>query len=208
MRPKYFHQDHNARLNEGICLYEGIPCVIYVTGNNAEVHALNGSFVTRIEVEGNEKLDISAPELGYINSTHNCIYVMRNAGRRYKQTLTTAALTGLVPLGRDRYHDDFDDSRSLSVRSALFSASGHDMLINRYPTLDKVLTELRTKGSKVASRAFHRDVAIARDSFDILHVFYKTDEVGILKDRTVEIPHSEHAWIISKHLGEFDWKVI
>lgn len=208
MRPKYLHQDHAARLHDGICFYDGVPSIIYVNGNRGELHALNGSSVNTIEIEGNEKLDISAPVLGYVNSTHNCMYIMRNAGRRYKQTLTTVALSGTVPLGRDRYHDDFDDTRSLTVRSALYSQDGHNMLINKYPSLDTVLTELRKVGSKVASRAFHRDVAIARDSFGILHVFYKVDEVGILKDRTVEIPHSEHAWIISKHLGEFDWKVV
>ena len=205
MRVKYLPNDVNARLDGGICFYDGRPYVIYThglngtTGNLRPLHGSRRDFLVHLN---DEKLDISSPELGYINSGDNAFYIMRSPDRRYKQTLSSTSMVGLKIDGRVLSGD--------SVADVIFSESGERMFLNIYPTLKEALTFLEeAKSKKTRSVAFHRDVALAKDSFGITRVYFKGKEVGRIKPKTktVIVPEGTLAWVVSRYLEHFDWEV-
>lgn len=205
MRVKYLPQDVNARLDEGICFFRGRPYVIHTrdgNGTNGTLRALDGRGKSIPVALNSEELDISAPELGYINYDGRAYYAMRSPDRRYKQTLQYSSVVAQVcgstrTIGGDNLH------------AALYSTDGENMFLNVYPTLQEALDFVSAKGGKNRSMAFHRDVAVLQDSFGIIRVYFKGSEVGRIKPgtKTVTVPSGDTAWVVSKYLSEFEWKV-
>ena len=205
MRVKYLPQDVNARLDEGICFFKGLPYVINTrdgNGTTGRLSKLDGSGKSINVSLTSDDLDISAPELGYINYDGRAYYVMRSPDRRYKQTLQYSSMLAQVcgstrTIGGDNLH------------AALHSSHGENMFLNVYPTLSEALAFVSTKGGKNRSMAFHRDVAVLQDSFGIVRVYFKGSEVGRIKPgtKTVSVPSGDTAWVVSKYLSEFDWEV-
>jgi hypothetical protein len=205
MRVKYLPQDVNARLDEGICFYKGLPYVIRTrdgNGTNGQLHSLDGQKKPILVSLTSDDLDISAPELGYLNYDNKAYYVMRSPDRKYKQTLQHSSMMAQV-CGQTR------TIAGDSLHNALYSTSGERMLLNVYPTLAEALAFVSTKGGKNRSMAFHRDVAVLQDSFGIVRVYFKGEEVGRIKPntKTVIVPSGSTAWVVSKYLAEFDWEV-
>lgn len=202
MRHKYMPQDNAARLNGGICFYKGHPYILYAENNiNTGVIYRLGEKRALLSIDlKSQELDLAAPKLGYINHGGEAIYITRAPSRRYKQTLELSALTGRVcgehGLGAE------------SLSSIVHSRSGEAMFLNDYPTLKTVMAKLRSKAG-VKSMAIAKNVALKIDSYDIIHVFYKEEEVGKIKpnENTVIIPSGDKAWVVSKYLEVYDWVV-
>jgi hypothetical protein len=205
MRVKYLPQDHEARLNGGIVFYDEKPYYLALASTTeAQLQPIyrkesSGSFIVKLN---DPKIDISSPKLGFVNTKTEAVYVMRAPARRYKQLLQYTMATGEAVMtgnmyGGDRLHD------------IIHSSNGEKMLVGDYPSLETVRKILEESVSKVTSRAISRNIAIARDSYDILRVYYKLDLIGNIdrKTNTVKIPKGENAWVVSKYLEGYDWKV-
>ncbi len=205
MRVKYLPQDVNARLDEGICFFRGRPYLINTrdgNGTSASLRALDGRGKSIPVQLNSDELDISAPELGYINYDNKAYYAMRSPDRKYKQTLQYSSMVAQLCGSTRTIGGD-------NLAHALYSENGEKMLLNVYPTLQEALAFVSAKGGKNRSMAFHRDVALLQDSFGIVRVYFKGSEVGRIKPgtKTVTVPNGDLAWVVSKYLDEFDWKV-
>lgn len=205
MRVKYLPQDVNARLDEGICFYKGLPYVIHTRDGNGTVgvlRTLTGKGKPISVPLTSEDLDISAPELGYINYNNQAYYAMRSPDRKYKQTLQYSSMVATVCGSSKIIGGD-------SIHVALYSDAGEKMFLNQYPSLPEALTFVNTKEGKNKSMAFHRDVAVLKDSFGIIRVYFKGNEVGRIKPntKTVIVPSGDLAFVVSRYLENFDWKV-
>ena len=201
MRAKYLPQDTEARLHRGICFFEGRPYYLQLMSQTeAQFTPLYGAKAPfNIELP-DARLEISSPKLGYLNSKGGlAVYTYRKPERKYKQLLTAASISSFIPFrGHGLYSPDV-------VYDTLMSKQGESMLLGEYPTLPEVLKKL--DGVKVKSLAISRDIALATNEEGITHVFYKMDDVGTIKDKTVEIPSGDVAWVVSRNLEGFDWVV-
>lgn len=208
MRVKYLPQDLNQRLHGGIAFYDGKPVMVSIGGDSG-----TSIFITSFPKEGelveidenDEKFDISSPALGWVNGKTRCLYVYRRPERKYKQTLSQSSVSFFNPLKNANDQNTFEDF--VDNNSMFFSEAFKNMLLNEYPSNEEVFKAL--DAGKVKSRAINRDVAITVDSFGIARVYFKTEVVGVIRvdERVVDVPHSEHSWIISKYLSEFNWRV-
>jgi hypothetical protein len=207
MRVKYLPQDNEARVNNGICFYNGIP---YTIGLLSATEGLLQPIYRKKDVEAlrinltDERLDISAPRLGYINANGGTIYIKRRPERRYKQTLQANGCWGYWPyLGQ---------AGSDSVNGAIHSAAGEKMFLNDYPNLTKAIGTL-LQLSPGQSIAISRDVAIGvapNKTEKEYGVFFKNDLVGrltLLPEPTVKLIESDFKWVSERELSKFAWKL-
>lgn len=205
MRCEYLPNDFEARLNGGVAFYDGKPVLINAAGGTIAICTFpEGQQIKRIEPD-DPSLDISSPQLGYINTQRNCYYIYRKPARRYKQTLTHQAIDYYDPVNTDSVKNT-----PISLNDQFYSTNFKKMLENEYPPLDGVLKALNSETSKIKSRAISRDVALAIDSFGIVRVYYKMEEVGYINpgSTTVQVPGGTLAWVISKYLREYAWEVV
>jgi len=199
MRVKYLHQDFDQRLNGGVVFYDGKPVSVYSAGNGLlQLHSFPEGDPTVLVKPDDTKLDISAPRLGYVNIGGKAVYVYRKPLRQYKQSLTVSALETWTPLSKRPTHaiGDFFGSKQF-----------YEMLIGKYPNPAAALKFVSEKTSR--SMAMGRNAALAKDSYGLIHVFYKTDEVGTIEDPTdpvVDVPSREMATIVSTYL-DFGWRI-
>ena len=200
MRVKYLPQDAEARLNNGICFYDGRPYHLKLLSQIvAELHPLYGKREPiRIETT-DAKLDISSPELGYANAkSGSAVFVYRKPERKYKQLITHGSLLGFQPLIGHVWYSE-------SIHELMYSKAGESLLLGQYPSLEEALTKV--KEGSISSIAISRDIALAVDHHKEIFVFYKMDNIGILKGNIVEIPSGDVAWVISRYLEGFSWEV-
>lgn len=201
MRAKYLPQDTEARLHRGVCFFDGRPYYLELMSQTvAKLTQLYGT-KTPFNIELNDqRLDISSPKLGYLNAKGGlAVYVYRKPERKYKQLITAGSVNSFIPLkGSGLYSGEV-------LYETMMSKQGESMLLGEYPTLTKVLKKLGE--GKIQSLAISRDIALAMDDKGIVHVFYKMDDVGVIKDKTVEIPSGDVAWVVSRNLEGFDWVV-
>ena len=199
MRCKYLDQDFEARMHGGMAYYDGKPVLLHATRGAINIQSFpNGDNIKQI-VKTDELLDLSSPVLGYVNFNLACVYTYRKPERKYKQTLTYGAI-GV-----------YDPTESKTARwdqnAVFYTEEFKNMLMDKYPKLDEVIKSLN---GKVVSRAISRDVALAKDSFGIIRVYYKFDEVGHITpgSMVVNIPSNHLAWVVSKYLETYVWKVV
>lgn len=207
MRCKYLPQDLYARLHGGIGFYGGEPVFVHIEGDNQNkivLYGFDGEVVKKEVKENDPLLDISSPELGYVNDDHGCFYVYRRPDRRYKQTLTTASLG--VRSGDGSIFGSRDTDR---LNDAFHGRYFRNMLMGKYPSVEKAFAKLSQSKKAASSIAIHRDVGLYRDSFGLIRVFFKGDEVGKINpgENIVRIPHDDKAWVISSYLNEFSWEI-
>lgn len=203
MKINYLPQDNEARVNGGIGRYDGVPYNIQLVNQTSAIlspiyrKASAEPFVVDLS---DARFDISSPPLGWINTKQSAIYVMRRPERNYKQTLRVQQLAGYAPNGLEL------DGGTIS--NALFSREGERMFMDNYPTLKEAIASL-TSANKVYARAITRNVCIATDTEGVYRVYYKLEEVGTLDipSNVVTIPKRDLAWIVSKYIETFDWKV-
>lgn len=198
MHCKYLPQDYEARMNGGVAFYDGKPVLLSAVGGVVEICSFpNGDLIKRI-VPDDPLLDLASPSLGYVNMTNRTYYVYRKPERKYKQTLTYGALA---------YFDPLEEKLALRIQDVFYTENFKSMLEGKYPKFEAANAIVAKAENNVKSRAISRDVALAVDSFGIVRVFYKMDEVGHIDGKSVIIPHSDLAWVVSKYLTGYGWEV-
>lgn len=195
MRCKYLEQDYEARLNGGIVFYKKKPVYVYAT-NSGKIELFTFPENERIGVVApqDENLDISAPKLGFVNIGGKAVYCYRKPLRQYKQSLQVSSIATFTPLRKE----------PTSPGDIFQTKQFAEMLMGKYPNLDATLRFIKEK--KRGSMAFNRNMCISRDSFDIFHVFFKTEEIGIIEDvtkKSILVPNSSMVKIVNMYLPEF-----
>jgi hypothetical protein len=203
MRCEWLPQDWQTRLDGGIAFYDGEPVIMGTSGTKITINTFpTGNSIKSVKPD-DPLLDLASPKLGYVNTVANCYYTYRRPERKYKQTLTYGSMSlfdpCLTPAERLR----------VGMDTIFYSEGFLDMLTGKYPSVKEVLASFNTKVSKVKSRAISRNVCLALDSFGIIRVYYKMEEVGYIKpnEKTVRVPKGNLSWVISKYLSEFQWEI-
>lgn len=199
MRCNYLEQDYEARLNGGVVFFKKKPVYVYAT-NSGKIELFTFPDNERIGVvhPQDENLDISAPKLGFVNIGGKAVYCYRRPLRQYKQSLQVTAITTFTPMRKE-----------VTSAGDIFNTKQFaDMLIGKYPNMDAALKFVREK--KRGSMAFNRNMCVSRDSFDIYHVFFKTEEIGIIEDVTskvITVPSSQMMKITNLYLPDYTGKI-
>jgi len=200
MKCRYPDRDLTARLDNSICRYQGVPVYIrHTDANELTLYLLNNLQIVFKRISSDdEDLDISTIPMGYYQYTpRQVVYVSRRPVRRWKQGVEADAL----------------DFKFLNVANArhinIYTKAFEDMVMGRYPSLEETLKNFESS-EETMEIAIHRDVVLEYlPNLKLVHVHYKGEEVGflILGTKTVIVPSSERAWVISYHLSGFTWEV-
>lgn len=195
-------KDLHDRLNGTIVFYDDEPFL--VNGVHKKTLYL-GDMVsgdTLREVPSNdERLDISSPELGYMNLEHRefgnvVLYIVRVPYKRYKQGICPQNLEVLNIHG---------DGISYHVGNYFNSHGFKSSLRNEFPSLVEAMSKLE-KGKEVA---ISKSIAIKRSTAGVILVYYRCKEVGWLAPNTdiVNVPNNEMGWLVDRYLSELAWRV-
>lgn len=187
MRQKYIGKDIADRLNNTVIRYRGHPYNCVVAGDLICLHDLtNGNLCHKVS-SGDEDLDISSINIGYINVSEPeyrvAVYLKREPYRRYKQGIEIGQLTQKVlRSGMSPLHPSKIQCRGFV-----------DAILGSYPTLGTALINITKNGWH--SVAVSRDVALKRET-DLLKVYLKDDEVGYMRLGTTDVivPKTELSW--------------
>jgi hypothetical protein len=201
MHCKYLDQDFEQRMNGGVAYYDGKPVIVGASRGLITIVDFPEQINSRNIRKDDEKLDLTSPSLGYVNFKNHAYYVYRKPERKYKQTLTYGSV-GL-------YDPSSNKPVTERAEALFYSKEMAAMFAGIYPKVGDVLKVLGSDLNKVKARAIDRDVCIAKDSYGILRVYYKFDEVGHINvgETIVRVPHTELAWVVSKYLKVFGWQV-
>lgn len=202
MRCKFASTDLSQRLNDTICRYKGIPYQVkYEGGDELALRSLiPPRGIMEIIKSDNIFFDISTVPLGYVQVTPDRVaYISRKPARIYKQGLSQESV----------FCDYLDTNLQKGLSFSIFSEPMHNMIIDKYPNLNTVLSMLASK-EKPTEIAISRDVALkSNPDLHITYVCYKNNEIGFIVNGTkkVIIPNGGMAWVISKYLSSFTWEV-
>ena len=203
MKAKMGPADFEARLNGGVVLWKGIPHRVQVDGHQINLNDLvTGRAVERNIEPLDDNLDISSPELGYINGEGAAFYLMRIPLRKYRQTLEANAIKELI-LRQQGLGDTGGRGSEL-----LYTKYFRDAFVKPYPTFEEAVRLLEDES--MISVALNKNAAITRDDLGIIKVWMKTGEqpVGWVEPggRIIKVPSGEKAWLISLYLENFGWE--
>lgn len=201
MHCKYLAQDFEQRMHGGIAFYDRKPVLVQASRGVISISDFPEQTRARNIDKDDPLLDLSSPTLGYINFKNDAFYVARKPERKYKQTLTFGAIS--------LWNPSTNKASAQSTEAIFYTKEFAAMLLGVYPKLEDVLKTLNNDTTKVKARAIDRDVCIAKDSYGIIRVYYKYDEVGHIEpgETIVRVPHTELAWVISKYLKIYGWQV-
>lgn len=204
MRCKFPPNDLSARLDSSICRYKGRPVFIrFDGGNSLRLYSVkdankSGKSLGIIDA-GDEFLDVSTVPLGYMQVGDGVVYLTRRPVRRFKQGVDGESLSPKFIPG----------SPVINTGYHIFSPSFEDMVLDNYPPLEVTLERFRTATVDLEI-AVSRDIALRyHHKVRVTFVYFKGEEVGVIPpdSQTVMVPKSDNAWIISKYLSRFQWKV-
>lgn len=200
MKAKYPVTDYNQRLHSGVVLWKNVPHCINTEDNTLNITDLvTGEMVARSVSPDHEYLDIAAFELGYINTEVGAYYLTRIPARQFKQAITSGSVIE-YRLTRDGPSRD-GIGRGRWLRTQEF----RDRYTKSYPTYDEAVRMFN--GDRV-SVALSPDIAITKHK-ELVKVWHKLECVGEIKSgtRTVIVPSSEKAWVISMYLSQLNWEI-
>lgn len=205
MKAKYGPADYEARLNGGVVLWKGIPHKVQVDGHQININDLiTGRAVERNIEPLDDNLDISSPELGFINGEYNAYYLMRVPLRKYRQTLEQNAIFESI-LQTGGFYNEHGGRGSVMLYTKYF----RDSYTNNYPSFDEAVKLLTDE--KMESVALNRHVAITLDPLGIVKVWYRMGDqpVGWVEPggHIIKVPESDKGWVISLYLEGFGWEV-
>lgn len=139
-------------------------------------------------------LDISAFEVGYVNSSNGVVsFLSRSASKHYKQ--------GTYP---DHLISRNIENSDHTVSTSWVGEAFYDMLLGVYPSKVEAAESLITKKRKEV--ALSRDVALQRLPSDVILVYYKTFNLGWMTPDlgSTYVTDSEISWIVKKKLQEHE----
>jgi len=201
MHCNYLPQDWATRMHGGVAFYDNHPVTVAVDGATIYINSFpEGKIIKSIKFD-DPLLDLASPKLGYVNLPKKAFYMYRRPERKYKQTLTWGSCSLFDPAKSP------NNTRNDEIDRVFLSTHMKDMLLDKYPSLTLVLASL--KAGKATSKAISKNVCLSADSFGIIRVFYKMDEVGFIKpdEKVVNVPKGKMAWVVSKYLENFDWVI-
>lgn len=202
MRQKYVGKDIADRLHSTVIRYKGHPYMASVTGDLICLHDLTNGNLCHKVYSGDEDLDISSINIGYINIADPeyrlAVYLKREPFRRYKQGIEIQHLSQKV------LRSGMGPLHSSKIQGRGFV----DGVLGVYPSLGKAIMDITKNGW--FSVAVSRDVALKRED-SLLKVYLKDDEVGYMRLGTTEVivPKSELSWYYIHLLGTIPgWKLV
>jgi hypothetical protein len=203
MKCKIPERDLQARLDNTVCRYRGVPYTVRCVGaNQLNLAPLDKDYPPTVIYANDEEFDISSVPLGFVQINKNQVcYISRRPARIYKQ--------GLSPESVIIEYISKDARINNEGRFNIFTKPFSDMVLEKYPPLLEVLKGLPTIDVPIEV-AVSRDVALQYDPvLKISYVYYKIDKVGFIMNGTkkVIVPTSEKAWVITNYLYELEWEV-
>lgn len=202
MRNKIPQRDLNQRLHNTVNRYKGIPYYfVYTGGDSFEIRDLiNGRGVSIVNAYDPE-IDISSPPLGYCQITEDhVVYVTRRPVRLYKQGLAAESLSF-----------KFLSAAGRNFRVNMSSKPFHDMIIGSYQSVDVFFERIRKNPDVALEFAVSNQIALKYSpAIRLAYVYVNGDEqVGYILEntRTVKVPSTDKAWIISSMMEGFNWTI-
>ena len=208
----YLLRDVRQRIGSGLIRYKNEPYVVLdVIRDDSQVIVTsldsysNGTSEMKTVNVNDPELDVSAIELGYINTkTNGALLLSRGPDRRYRQLTSPDNLTIFSP-AKDR-----DETRNLNRTAILYSAGAVDMFNNVYPTIRDAMILMNS--GKIHSVAVSRDVALTIDQIKMVKVYVKDMQIGYIEPNQsntirVIVPECEYGSLISEFLYGYDWRV-
>ena len=208
MRCKYQDRDLGQRLDQSIVRYKGHPYY---------VRHIDVNILSLYEVDGHRKdpilnirsddgyLDISTVPLGYFQLMPNIVvHATRVPSRQFKQGIHESIL---------KMESIPKSIEARNFRWTIYCTGFKNMILGRYPTaLEALATFRRWTNSSNCEIAIHKDVALEFvPEMGITNVYYKNENppCGWIpkNSRTVVVPNSEKAWIISMYLEHFGLEI-
>lgn len=184
------YQDAMMRLNDTICLYEGEPVYVVMSGNDqteAVIRFYDGtSRRSKVINYTDDKFTYHPIRLGYMNIGKNTFYLTRSPVRRQKQGLS---------------QDNIVNQSNTRISSRWFPSKGLTHCIQgKYPSLKdalKLLNDRKTKGVAV-----DRDIALKLADTSTITIYFKERTVGLfdLQKRSVSWSENEMTSIIFRIL--------
>ena len=176
MKLKYDnHDDANMYLGDTVVMYRGEPFHVHRIDETLTYHGNILGQRTAIAVpQDDEELSLSAPRLGYANTSRGATYLKRRPSRTVKQGLVLGRLVG--------------------GREGLEAPALYRCLTNDYPSIEAALRSFQGtnpfKPSEVESVAFSRHFAIDRRQ----RLLYKGQVCGGM-DGTTPVLNEQHEWL-------------
>lgn len=202
MKARYPIQDYNQRLHKGVILWKGVPhCIHSEVGQLDITDLVTGEMVAQQVAPDHEDLDIASFELGYINTPVGAVYLTRMPLRQFKQAITPGSVIEY------RLTNDGPSRTGRGRSEWLLSKEFRNRYTKKFPRFDEAVQILNNLDR--VSIALSPDIAISRLRSGKMKVWHKLELVGTIDagSRTVKVPTSEKAWVISMYLGELDWEV-
>lgn len=210
-------EDAQMRLRHTVVLYKGRP--VYITaigmGTGDEIFRVHYKELPLVsperprrimdeegeEGDGKRKyisskhFDIAPFRMGYVNrpSGGGAFYCSRMPNRMQKQGLCGENFRAFDNFGRQL---DFNTFVSCKETVA--------MVENNYPSFDVALKSL----DKIASVAFNRDFALAKDPVipDLVFLYHKGEKVGMIAPKTREVTLGDKFKCLKESLQEIELK--
>lgn len=181
-------------LSGTIVRYKGLPYMFEVDEDNyAHLYDMvtGEPKVEKIRPDDAD-LDISSPDLGYMNVETGVQYVYRNTARYYKQGICNYNIKFSGIDGKNNYPG--------SINSKWLKAC----LLGDYPSLDVALKIITDPDDKRNEIAISRDVALQYRDSGIILIYLKAKEVASFSVNTkkVSLPTSELTWILERYLNQ------
>jgi hypothetical protein len=144
--------DAQMRLANGMVMFRGLPVYLNDTMDESRILATTwDSVYTEAICFNDERIDITSPQLGWVNTEGlGPIFVKRAPHRQQQQSLNVKALDFNLPFSKDKAGGAIFSTLGLSIKAV------GDTMLGVYPSLDECLK--RPRGG-----AFSREWAVARE---------------------------------------------
>ena len=162
----YSKEDVLHTLHETVCLYKGLPVIVFVSNDLKDdqimIQYTNGKSEVINYTES--EFNYSAPEIGYVNYRNSAYYLSRSPIRGRKQGLDVSNLI------------TDPDLPPGEKRNLLKSKSLSSCITNKYPNFSVILIDIRE--GLIKSLAFSRLFALGRVDYRLIGVFFRGRLVG------------------------------
>ncbi len=186
------HKDLCDRLMHTFIRYKDVPVYVYEVskGPNRLVLQHLGKEECFYVLPDDPDLDISAFELGYVNTDNSVTMICRGTAKHYKQgTCIDHLWTRGIDKDDDEYHADWKGRPFF------------ELLLDKYPTLNEAKTWLDNGRPRVA---ISKGVALQKTKVGVIHIYVRGVEVGWMTPDMghTYIPDSPISWIVKQELSE------
>lgn len=209
MKNKIIPSDLTARFDGTVIKWNNTPYYVRVGGDcNFHLHTLDNTSRRVNTVSAyDEGIDVSTPRLGYVWLEDLCVVVWlaRKPTRRYTQGINRNNLVmNFLP-----DHKRAEDEPMMNADRALLSKYYLKAFNNDFPTVTEAIKILRARNGRQGEVAVSHEIALLINSLGIINVYLSNDLVGYIlpHKKTVKVPSSHGAWVVSTMLEGLDWEI-